>query len=277
MAHQGDAIEIPRRTNTAHTIMPDPSEKLLKPDVAGADQSRYLIHSRVEIAAILETLRKAGSMVTAYFGMDNDFILTSIIAVKPEQNMVFVDYGADAAANQRARQARKITFVAAHARIKIQFAAESLRETQVGGREVFGMSIPATLLRLQRREYFRIATPLTRPLLCRIPPQPGLAEVPAEVTIVDISCGGVAIIDSSDPARIETGARFKGCRLQLPELGEVSADIEVRSTFEVTFRNGVKHRRAGCEFVGMRERDRALIQRYISRLERERKDRASAR
>ncbi len=255
--------------------MPDQANQ--QPDTTAADQSRYLIYSRLEIAAILNTLAKSGTMVTAYFGGGNDFILTSVVAVRPEQNKVFVDYGADDDANQRALKTRKITFVAAHERIRIQFAADGLRTARLGGRDVFSMALPAALLRLQRREYFRITTPLTRPLLCKIPAQPESAHVPAEVTIVDISCGGIAVIDASDPAGIETGARFNGCRIQLPELGEVTTDIEVRSTFEVTFRNSAKHRRAGCEFIGMHERDRALIQRYISRLERERKDRAGAR
>ena len=257
--------------------MPDHNQQPLKPDTASADQSKYLIHSRLEIATILGTLNKAGTMVTAYFDGGNDFLLTSIAAVRPEQGRVFIDYGADNNANQRALKTRKITFVAAHDRIKIQFAAESLRAARLGGRDVFDMAMPATLLRLQRREYFRITTPLTKPLMCIIPPQARRVNLPAEVTIVDISCGGIAVIDATDPAGIETGAHLSGCRILLPELGEVAADIEVRSTFELTYRNGARHRRAGCEFIDMRERDRALIQRYISRLERERKDRSGGR
>lgn len=249
----------------------------LRPDATGADQSKYLIYSRLEIATILNTLAKSGTMVTAHFGGGNDFILTAVVAARPEEGKVYVDYGADNDANRRALKAGKITFVAAHERIKIQFVADALHTARVGGRDVFSMALPATLLRLQRREYFRIGTPLTRPLVCAIPPQAEPVPVPADVTIVDISCGGVAIMDSSDPAGIETGASFRSCRIVLPELGEVAADIMVRSTFEVTYRNGARHRRAGCEFIDMRERDRALIQRYISKLERERKDRAGGR
>lgn len=257
--------------------MPNHTDKHPKPDAASADQSKYLIYSRLEIAAILGTLGKAGSMVTAYFGGGKDFILTSIVAVKPEQNTVFLDYGADAAANQRARQANKITFIVVHKRIQIQFVAESLRQARFGGRDVFSMAMPATLLRLQRREYFRITTPLTRPLVCIIAPQIAQVHAPAEVTIVDISCGGIAVIDPCVPDDIDTGTCFRGCRILLPELGKVTTDIVVRSAFEVTLTSGAKHKRAGCEFVDMRERDRSLIQRYISRLEREHKDRAGAR
>lgn len=263
--------------NELHATMPGHSQNPQKPDAASADQSKYLIHSRLEIAAILGTMAKSGSMLTAYFGGGNDFILTCIAAVRPEQNTVLVDCGADADANQRVLHARSINFVALHQRIKIQFVAESLRPARLAGRDVFSMALPATLLRLQRREYFRIATPLTRPLVCSIAPQSAPVRAPAELTIVDISCGGISVIDSSVPAGIEVGAHFRGCRIVLPNLGAVTTDIMVRSTFEVMLKNGSKHKHAGCEFIGMPERDRALIQRYISRFERERKDRAGAR
>jgi flagellar brake protein len=257
--------------------MPDQTEKLMNAEPAAADQSKYLIHSRLEIAAILGTLHKAGSLVTAYFGGGSDFILTSILAVNPEQGTLVMDYGADAAANQRALQAKKINFVAAHEHIKIQFATATPRPVRFDGREAFSMPLPTTLLRLQRREYFRIATPLTRPLKCVIAPQGAPVQAPAEVAIVDISCGGVAIIDTHEPADIETGVCFRACRILLPDVGEVTADILVKSTFEVTFKNGSKHKRAGCEFVGMPERERAKIQRYINKVERERKDRVGRR
>jgi c-di-GMP-binding flagellar brake protein YcgR len=257
--------------------MPDQTDKLLKIEPVAADQNKYLIHSRLEIAAILGMLHKDGNMVTAYFGGGNDFILTSILAVSTEKGEVRMDYGADAAANQRALKAAKITFVAAHERIKIQFATATPRQVRFEGRDAFSMPLPAALLRLQRREYFRIATPLTRPLKCVVAPQPAPVRAPAEVAIVDISCGGVAIIDSSNLVDGEAGVIFRGCRILLPDVGEVMADILVKSTFEVTLKNGSKHKRAGCEFVDMPERERAKIQRYINKMERERRDRAGGR
>jgi c-di-GMP-binding flagellar brake protein YcgR len=257
--------------------MPDQTDKLIRIEPGTADQSKYLIHSRLEITSILGALHKAGSLVTAYFGGGNDFILTSIVAVRPEQDEVVMDYGADAAANQRALQAGKITFEAAHERIKIQFATASLRRLRFEGRDAFGTPLPAQLLRLQRREYFRIATPLTRPLKCVIAPQGALIRAPAEVTIVDISCGGIAIIDSSEPADLEAGMGFRNCRMLLPDIGAVTTDMLVKSTFEVRLKNGSSHKHAGCEFVDMPERERALIQRYINKVARERKDRAGGR
>ncbi|MBE0621510.1 MAG: flagellar brake protein [Burkholderiales bacterium] len=257
--------------------MTDRTEDSLKPEPASADQSRYLIHSRLEIAAILKTLSRSGRMVTAYFGADDDFILTSILAVNADQNTAFIDCDANAASSRRALQAKNITFVAVHDRIKIQFSAASLSQTRLDGRDVFSMPIPATLLRLQRREYFRITTPLTRPLVCIIDEQASPEREQTEMVIVDISCGGVAVIDPAEPAEIEVGARLRGCRIPLPEIGQVAVDIVVKSASEVTLKNGKTQRHAGCEFLNMKERDRGLIQRYISRLERERTHRGGAR
>jgi c-di-GMP-binding flagellar brake protein YcgR len=257
--------------------MPDQTDKLPTIEPVTADQSKYLIHSRLEITAILGALHEADSVFTAYFGGGNDFIVTSIVALNPEQDEVIIDYGADNAANHRALQANKITFVAAHHRVKIQFATGSLRRVQFEGRDAFSMPLPAALLRLQRREYFRVETPRARPLKCAIGPQDALRRVPAEVTIADISCGGIAIIDSAESADIETGACFRNCRILLPDIGVVTANIRIRNTFHVTFKSGARQKRAGCEFVDMPESERAKIQRFVNKLEHERKGRAGGR
>jgi len=255
-------------------------EKSARTDSVAADQAKYLIHTRMGIAGILGTLHASGSMVTAYFGAGNDFILTSVAAVRPDQNEVVLDYGADPDANQRALQAKRITFVAAHERIRIQFVAAAMTRVRFGGRDAFSIPLPAELLRLQRREYFRVTTPLTKPLKCLIAPQHAPMRVPAEMNILDISCGGIAILDASEPggpgepASIQTGVRLRDCRIVLPEIGTITADILVRSVFDVTLRSGAKHKHVGCEFVAMPERDRAVIQRYINKIERERKHRA---
>jgi c-di-GMP-binding flagellar brake protein YcgR len=113
--------------------------------------------------------------------------------------------------------------------------------------------------------------------MCIIAPQIPPVSAPGEVTIFDISCGGIGVIDSTIPSGIETGVCYRRCRIVLPEIGTVTTDILVKSTFEVTLKSRSKHMRAGCQFIDMPEHDRGLIQRYISRLERERKDRASGR
>ena len=257
--------------------MPNLPAKPLTIECEPSELSKYLIDSRVGIVAVLFTLQKAGSLVTAYFSGGNNFVITSILAVGAEKDELVLDYGADAGANQRALQAKRITFVAVHERIKIQFYTNALRKVSFEGCDAFSTALPSALLRLQRREYFRISTPLARPLKCLIAAQAAPLAVPAEANIVDLSCGGVGIIDTSETSSIETDACLQGCQIPLPEIGTVTVDLRVKSTFDVDRKNGARYKHIGCEFVGLPERERAKIQRYINNVERERKSRLGGR
>ena len=254
--------------------------------------SKYAVRGRNEVTTILGALRKSGAPVMAYIGhIGDDFILTSILAVMPEKNLVLLDLGSNAETNKRALSATRIICVTELDGIRIQMGVEALHTAHFEGHEAFGMRIPETLLRLQRRENYRVSTPRGDPPVCIIADSRTL-RLPDEMDIVDISCGGVALALPEGAAEIETGTRLNRCRIPLPELGkdtsfgalygstqslgrpegvEVITTLIVRGTFDIRFANGAVHRRVGCEFIGMRERERALIQRYVSKAERERR------
>jgi len=229
--------------------------------------NRYLVDSRAGILAILATLQKACSLVTAYFSGGNNFMLTSIVAVRPDENVVILDYRADSAVTQRVT----------HERIKMQFYTTSFRQVRFEGRDAFSMPLPVALLRLQRREYFRISTPLTRPPKCVIVPQAPAVPAPLEVNIKDMSCGGIGLIAPGSLSGIKTDSSFQSCSIQLAEIGTVEVNLYVRSIANVALKNGAVHLHLGCEFVDMPERERAKIQRYINNMERERKNRIGGR
>ena len=259
---------------------------------SSADLTKYAVRGRNEVASILGALRKSRAAVMAYIDhVGDDFILTSVVAVVPEKNLVLLDLGSNAEANQRALTAARIVCVTELDGVRIQMSVEALHRAQFEGHDVFGMSIPETLLRLQRRENYRVSTPRGDPPICIITDARALG-VPDEMDIVDISCGGVALALPPGAFEIETGTRFNRCRIPLPELGkdtsfgalygstqslgrpegvEVLTSLLVRGTFDIRFPNGSVHRRVGCEFIGMRERERALIQRYVNKAERERR------
>jgi c-di-GMP-binding flagellar brake protein YcgR len=235
-----------------------------------ADESRFVLHSRLEIAAILRSMQSKKNFVTAYFDQSGEFFLTSIITVDEDKDRVILDCSPDRVTNSRAAQSNKIVFVATKEQARVQFIARSLHLIQHEGRDAFSMPLPDALLRLQRREYFRVATPVVKPLSCFFPVAAENKIKEIEVTIVDISCGGAAIIDHRGIAGLQVGMRFDNCRIPLPEIGTIVVDILIRDTFEVTLKGGVTDRRLSAEFVQIPERDQALIQRYINKIERER-------
>lgn len=88
----------------------------------------------------------------------------------------------------------------------------------------------------------------------------------------DISGGGIGLT-VPDGIALEVGTELQDCRIDLPEVGAMTAKLKVRNQFEVTLPNGGRTKRAGCEFVKLSGPMLALIQRYIIKVERERKAR----
>lgn len=235
---------------------------------AGADNSRYLVSSRTSIQRILRGLAKHHELVSAFFNGGQDILLTSILEVLPEKNLVLIDQGANIGINRRILDSERIVFVTALDKVKIQFVSTKVSPARFEGREAFSIGFPEELLELQRRDYYRVATPLTKPIKCLIPDVNG-ARV--DLLVADISAGGVGImLHHSSSIQLRKGMIFRGCRIDLPGEGTLEATLSIQSSFMVTMKNGHKAMRSGCQFINISSAMQSMIQRYIVRLERER-------
>jgi c-di-GMP-binding flagellar brake protein YcgR len=235
---------------------------------SAADDSKYLIHSRTEIAHVLRAIMQKNELVTAYFNHGHDFILTSIVEVDPGLGAVIVDCGANDALNKKILDSEKIIFVTTQDRVKVQFVADKIESIQHNKRNAFRVKLPATLLKLQKREFYRLSTPVINPIKCIIPTT---RHGRVNVSIADISIGGIGIVGYPPEVEFEPGQVYDGCRIDLPDIGTVTVSMEIKSAFEITLKNGSKTKRCGCEFINIPSSMQAMIQRYIIKLERERR------
>ena len=239
------------------------------------DYSQYLLFSRSEILAVLRSLIQKNAMITVHFDQGHSFLLTSMIALVAENTGFFLDIGSDDEMNRRALKAKKLIFTALIDRVKVQFSLDKIVATQYGGRQNFLGKIPDKLLRLQRREYFRLSTPIASPLKLRAAlTRPDGSALQIEFPLVDISGGGIGLTVSLNQAQLfEKGNILNDCKLMLPNEGLLIASLCVRNLFNVTTRSGAHHVRVGCEFIDLPQARLTLVQRYITRVERERKAR----
>jgi c-di-GMP-binding flagellar brake protein YcgR len=240
-----------------------------------SDYHRYLLHNRAEIVFVLKDLIESRSQITIFFNEGKDLLLSALIAFD-DQGLIF-DFGSSVEMNNKAVQAQKLFCVANLNKVKIQFILRGLQQAEYQGRPAFRADYPETLLRLQRREYYRLSMPVTRPLKCMIPlTDKDTGETQQiEINVVDISGGGIAVVMPPDGLVLEAGQEFPGCQIDLPEVDTITATLRVKSMFEVTLRNGSIIKRSGCEFVNLPGPTLTRIQRYIIRVERERKARES--
>lgn len=241
------------------------------------DYSQYLLHSRSEILAVLRSLIQKGALITIYFNQGKSFLLTSMLALNADNQGLVLDLGSNAEMNERALKAEKLILTTVVDKVKIQFSLSMLEATQYDGRSAFAGRIPDTLLRLQRREYFRLATPIANPIkLATTILRADNSALQVSLSLLDISGGGVGLMVSTDQAQLlERGDTLNECRMMLPDEGLLVTSLCVRNMFDVTTRSGTRYVRVGCEYVGMTSARLAMVQRYITRMERERKARLS--
>ena len=268
-----EADDLPSQ-ETPTAIAPATPAEILAAELLATDEfSQYLLNSKSEMFAVFRGLVQHVSQITMFFNEGRDMVLTSLIGYG--ENGLLLDPGSNPEMNRKALQARKLFCVTQLDKVKIQFILRGLALTQAGNAPAFSAALPDSVLRLQRREYYRLATPIVRPLKCRLafPATTGEPRM-LDAHVGDISGGGIGVISIPLGIPLETGLQL-GFKIELPEVGVVTGAIRVRSVFESVTRSGIKSQRAGCEFVKLPGPMLTLIQRYIIKVERERKARES--
>lgn len=234
------------------------------------DYSQYLLSNRREILQVLNSLMQKRALMMAYLEGDGMSFLTALLAVDEGSGTLLLDSPSDEAMQARAIAATRLMCVTQLDRVKIQFATEEMVPVAANDGGGLRARLPDTLLRLQRREYYRLVAPVTHALTCAIPIAADGRTTTCETRVVDISAGGVAVMVPPQGVAFEPGMEFPDCRLSLPEIGPIVTTLSVRNLFRITNRNGVTMIRAGCQFLGLPGNAHALIQRYIFKIERER-------
>lgn len=239
--------------------------ELLKTD----DHAKYELHAPMEIRQILRGLIAKRAMMTAFIGDSDRSFLTTLLGLSPNEDNLVLDLSNDEEMNRAAETATNLVCITQLDSIKIQFTIAPPRRMRFEGRPGLVSPLPELLIRLQRREYFRLAAPAAHALSCIIP----IADPAGQITsytarILDISGGGIAIVVPPKGVTFEPDQVYADCRLTLPEFGTVSVNLKVRNLFRLTNRQGITMLRAGCEFVGTPESVAAVISRYILKVER---------
>jgi c-di-GMP-binding flagellar brake protein YcgR len=234
------------------------------------DLSRFLIRSPTQIGQILTAISEHREIVTAYFNRGRQFLLTAIVEVDVPGKRVVIDCGSDDAVNARLLESDRVVLVSAHEKVKVQFSVKQVREIDYDGQPAFSIALPSELLKLQRREYFRVRTSTSEPVRVRLPiGDPVVLELQA----LDISIGGLAAFVSLPVGSTEVGSRFPGASVQLGTGSSFTVELELRNLNATRLRNGTEAMRAGFVFVDLPESAQQQIQRYLMRVERERRNR----
>lgn len=238
-------------------------------DFQSLDLSDYEIHSRREIVNLLRSLGECNQLIQLRLEGSADTIVTSVLAVEDSADEVVIDCAPSSTVNQRILASERIFFETVLNNIRILFQTGAATACQYQGGPALRVPIPPVLVRLQRREFYRMPTPTVNPLLCDIRSGQDEHERIITLPLHNISGGGIALMDEQKLLNPTIGFIYPDCRIQLPSGTLVQTALEIRNTRDLTLTNGKNTRRVGCRFVNLPSAMLNAVQRYITSLERE--------
>lgn len=233
---------------------------------------QFFLNNPLEILIILRALQNLHSVVTLYLDDGSRFFLSSIVAVDEKNRQIFLDPSNHPEFSQQALTAQRVTLTATLDKVKIQIRLATLLPGKLENKPALLAPLPTQLLRLQRREFFRLETPQARPLRCKLAARHQGRNELFDLPLYDISGGGLSLTGRVELAeKFSLGELFQDCRLEIPGESVLSVNLRVREVLKIEMPNGDHQLRLGCEFVSLPGTRLTLIERYITRLERERK------
>jgi flagellar brake protein len=237
--------------------------------------SKYLLTTPNEVLACLYALAQGNTVVSAYLDSGETFFLTGVIAVDEKNRTFLIDAPNNPQHLAAALAAKRLTLTASLNRVKIEIRPGNIRAGEHQGLPCLIAAIPERIVRMQRREFFRVEPLVSQPAHCLVT-LPGSNSGEIQLPVVDVSAGGLGLLGkASMQPDFTPGLALNASRLQIPEAPELLVDLRVCKAFLYAARNGLEHLHIGCEFVNLSIGRQSQVDRYIARLERERKSRQS--
>lgn len=228
------------------------------------NMEQYLLHGRGSIIQKLRQLGKGKNMITVHFGGGKYSMLTLVVDVLTDRDLLVLDYGSNENINKKLLEAKRIVFKTQHEGITAQFTATEIQRAKLHGKTAFACPIPDTLLWVQRREYYRVRVPLGDNVSCELINQD---KETIHLKILDISIGGLSLESTEDTLQFESDQTFLNCKLVLSALGEGIVSLRVHNLLPLKQDNPEAGNRIGCSYIDLSMDTSSLIQRYIHNID----------
>ena len=233
-------------------------------------EDRLYVVGQRPVQFLLAGFAEHADAFTVQFNHNADHFLTVLLAAPAESGKLIFDCSGSPETNRHFLDSEHNVFIGRPGGIHVQFTTGPAVEVIHAGARAFSVPLPAKVLRLQRRECFRIDIPRNRApqFFVRLP---GGTLLNAQAH--DISCGGIGLMVTDLPDALTTELSISNCRLVLPEEStDLYVDILVRHITEMEARGGKRHWRIGMAFREAGHATENRIQRYIARIEHERRE-----
>jgi c-di-GMP-binding flagellar brake protein YcgR len=227
---------------------------------------QHVLTSRHDIVELLSQLRRARAVLTCFIEGGAIPVGARIGTTPPAADALILVPVSDIE-HRILAAASKVTAVVSMQGVRIQFDSTVAGSVETLLGEGVRMSMPAGILRLQRRAHNRTRPPRVRPLECTVR---GETNQPSQqrLVVLDIGIGGVALLGRTED-RYAAGERLLNCSFNLGKEGGFTTDLLVRHVGRAEGSGGWHY---GCSFAGITARALERVCSYVERIEAQRRD-----
>lgn len=224
---------------------------------------KFYVHDAGEIRHHLQRLagERCGLTVRAEHSADS----MGTMLLKVDAEVMLIDVPASQLMLDAWLAAHQLRVEGTIDRAALRFSSGPAQLDSFEGQPALRLPIPERVLYMQRREFVRREPPSgSLACLLRMPE----SEQEVQANIRDIGGGGLAIVATRSAVEFKVGEVLKDCRIELPDIGEVEVDLEIRHVL-VRGHLGYDMAQAGCEFRDLAPAAQRKLFRYLMQLDRE--------
>lgn len=228
------------------------------------DSGEENVTSRSLIIATLHQLKTEHELLCVRVPGCSDSASSAILGVKEDQGCYYLDELNLPATHKAFLKNRKAVINCRLQGMEVRFPCHLVKASSEGGIALYKISIPKRMIRIQRREHFRLRlnSGLTIPVTV-----PRLEGDRANGEAFDLSAGGVgAFINTSNiPSR---GQILTEVSISLPQSSSFKTNIEVRFARVDDIHHTL---RIGGRFVGLDRNQERAIEHFLAEQQRKRR------
>lgn len=233
-------------------------------------ESSFFVHNPAQIISYLNLLVKRKCLLAVHFGEDDEFFLTPIIEIDKKNNSIILDYGPQEYLNKKILNSPKITFSTEYSGIPVSFSGTNLTTITYKGEPAFKMSLPGSIFWRERREFYRVKSPISKFSYCWLKLN---NQEQINLNLYDISIAGFSMLNDRNEYfnRLTPATHFEQCELILSETSKDTISLEICGTTIINPEKPNKIERISCKFTHITPTFETTIQRYMQQIEIENK------
>lgn len=226
----------------------------------------FSITYRREIVFHLRQLIKSGERVIVIYDEGRESLVTVLLHIDEANNRLIFDWGGSETASEKLLASERAFFVATPLGVRNQFATSEFVRTTYESRPAFAAPIPRKFIRLQRRQFFRLALPLMHRPTCRF--TVGDRATQWELSVINIGVNGIGLETQGSQLPFTIGQVLPSAVIDLGKFGRIETDLDVRH-YELVTRAAKATVHMGCRFVALSPAHEVAIQKLMIQVQRE--------